>query len=914
MLNEKELELQLQHALMNDVDYQVVNVVVDFYSLKSLKAKFEQSELCYSDDLKSFSKLNALNKRFRGLCEIVVNSVIANDLMGQYDTVIESLVEEKISNYPKHRIQLDTPKPNGVYHDMISLHFLNQFAQTHCMDFYIFYQILAYCFDIYPNNLFTREETIAFNQKKEVSLLIEKFSTLPDNHYTKFMAITRQWFCLNGHVMVIKKTGKDQFSFFDPNGGETFNFTAAALAELVYEKRAQYQATHMVFMDGQQYINDIRPKIVKNNQLTQIVREKTDRLDLVRREVKQLLLADSLDNQTLLTTVERIKPLLEKNRLESQSVGFSNSYLRYQYEGRLKSFDNSRLSEYRKKRSKMYLIDRFVRLDNQFILFNDNLYHKKHNEKTFKPCHPSSQFYKNIYDSTFYLERNRMLSPEQLLMHAEEFGLTPDKIDAYWVQFKADVIEQLETVHDLIIFLEKFDHDNCGLIFNLINSSQLQRLIKTPLQLEQVLSAVLPFSAIDKQNNIKTWISNSMSPHLIPMIQTAYDMRVAFRYLDKSVIAEVFQNMEQDLPTLVESMSDLADVLMYLDSEQRQRVMERLNNKLALIVSNGHDTAYDFHQVLSCLTPTQQTIIVHEMFKKIPDIVLEDLGSFVFLHKTLMDLGLEEPCHRFLDAFLPQLSRAYDQTIKTELERSIYRLSVNESSTQIALDLFSYEQFVACFSDGNLNLYQIKALHLSVDRETHLLNKFLNSNFDIQDALRSLEFLTFTKAFKADLCRVILYKHPDTLDDKNSVKKMVELFDVADLTAYQDKIINVLATELFDIFGEVIAMDMVACIVQHDEDGIKQHMNQYLLSFDPETKSSFNFFQKRKPTVDEIVNKLSGALISSNALNENVVFWIKRIGPALAAPEPYNGSFAETLTAYCNRLYSEKTSGTSHGY
>ena len=62
---------------------------------------------------------------------------------------------------------------------------------------------------------------------------------------------------MSGHSMVIKKTGDDQYSFFDPDTGRTDNLTAGELADKIDSMMDEGGYTNMAFIDGKKYVKSL---------------------------------------------------------------------------------------------------------------------------------------------------------------------------------------------------------------------------------------------------------------------------------------------------------------------------------------------------------------------------------------------------------------------------------------------------------------------------------------------------------------------------------------------------------------------------------------------------------------------------------------------------------------------------------
>jgi tricorn protease-like protein len=91
-------------------------------------------------------------------------------------------------------------------------------------------------------------------------LLNHMLDGLEDKSHLKFEAFKKGRFSLDGHSMLIRKTG-DSYSFFDPNRGEFTQLSIDDLCELINESMRTYKANHMCFLDAKSFTADLRKKM-----------------------------------------------------------------------------------------------------------------------------------------------------------------------------------------------------------------------------------------------------------------------------------------------------------------------------------------------------------------------------------------------------------------------------------------------------------------------------------------------------------------------------------------------------------------------------------------------------------------------------------------------------------------------------
>lgn len=194
--------------------------------------------------------------KFDGLCELISNYVIMEDLMGG--------TQNNLANYHKNSykmVNIDDDKiklsANNVYQEKITLFNLNQprIINSHVLEVYNFWQkLIAFFFNIYPCSLFSFTDPIKTTENKvNQNLLQPKLDELADGTYIKFMVFNKKLFGFEGHSMVIKKTD-EHFSFFDPNKGEQTDLTFTALCDVINESIEKYNANNIAFLDAKQFI------------------------------------------------------------------------------------------------------------------------------------------------------------------------------------------------------------------------------------------------------------------------------------------------------------------------------------------------------------------------------------------------------------------------------------------------------------------------------------------------------------------------------------------------------------------------------------------------------------------------------------------------------------------------------------
>ena len=223
--------------------------------------EFRQSELIYRLDY-TYPELLNVNAQFNGLCELISNYIIANDLLGG-DTSEYLLTKYQIDQYSikvKNDNIIESKQDSGFLRiaDEITLEKLNdpKIRGSHILHVSSYLELAQFLFmGKCPYTLFPDSEKIIIDEKLNEELLKKRFSELPDNFYIKFFAYDKALNKLSGHSMVIKKTG-NTYSFFDPNFCEVQKQDIDQLITLI--SASQVHGANLAFVDGVAYINSLQ--------------------------------------------------------------------------------------------------------------------------------------------------------------------------------------------------------------------------------------------------------------------------------------------------------------------------------------------------------------------------------------------------------------------------------------------------------------------------------------------------------------------------------------------------------------------------------------------------------------------------------------------------------------------------------
>lgn len=234
---------------------------------KNNQVSFRQDKIC--DQVKKepehFKTLEGFILKFDGLCELISNYVIMENLLGKDTCEDTSHFNEKLSrgnfSYGWQDGALFLNPPVNHLKAQIGLFALNQkeVKQSHILYFSsMFEKLMAYLFNIYPHDLFSVFDKVQQSDNKVNEMLLsQKLNTLNDGAYIKFSVFTKGIFSFQGHSMVIKKTGQ-YYSFFDPNHGEYTHLSSADLYSKINHAMQEYHGTHMAFINGSEYVAGLK--------------------------------------------------------------------------------------------------------------------------------------------------------------------------------------------------------------------------------------------------------------------------------------------------------------------------------------------------------------------------------------------------------------------------------------------------------------------------------------------------------------------------------------------------------------------------------------------------------------------------------------------------------------------------------
>jgi hypothetical protein len=183
--------------------------------------------------------LLSTKEKYDGLCEIICNLVLSEDLLGKGDNL--SFLRNQIT-------------PDNLDKDFIKM--------SHLLVVYNFFmRLIAYLFMIYPDNILSCTEQWQLTKREGATLLVDRqvlsrgMARVPNDGTLKVEVFSRNSF-LNfvGHSLLIKKVSDDSFIFFDPNAGEQRGLSLEQLGDKLDGLLTKESTSDLSFIWGKSYL------------------------------------------------------------------------------------------------------------------------------------------------------------------------------------------------------------------------------------------------------------------------------------------------------------------------------------------------------------------------------------------------------------------------------------------------------------------------------------------------------------------------------------------------------------------------------------------------------------------------------------------------------------------------------------
>ena len=883
-----EIESSLRALVADEASFNLLKFMVKLVDERNSHIGFSQGSLIDSNEFEQHDKLKLFMLRFDGLCELISNSVIADDLMGATDQVLKSqlaefnkqLLDVKFLN--DRTIQLIYKvllnQAANPYEEKISLMHLDEFSTTHILNTASYFQqMISYFLNIYPFDLFSiTEKSVQTGNKVNQSVLGSKLESLEDGFYIKFMVFSKGIFSFQGHSMVIKKTGHT-FSFFDPNFGEKFGLSLAELGAQINERTLR--GGYLAFIDGKKYIQSINPALYINKRgIDEKAPLPTDKplstdddiTSFICSEIKKITEQATIDDDDLVDAMYRIRHGVEQrmqpiealaNGVIDRSIGsaLSPSYSRDQTGDKLEELDLLRFNS-------------SIRAWNKLITskgYAVNSEENKSDHKSFSINEPDSR----VAEIKKYLANIGNIQPQSI-----------------------------KTVYDLSTLLYTLDAEQCQ---NLCDSLQdrLPKLIKTTRH------AKILFSYLEPKLNLQDSLNQPEKPpilyhaikdHLMGMVKSAYDFEALLSFLLPEERKEVFEKMQGILPGMITSIGDLADVLKYLTTEQRTIILDAVKETLPTMIRSNH-SSYDVVKTLEYLLAEQRQPMMNDILETLTSLNLEDINVF----NTMSGYLNQEQASIFYEAMVDKLSDAMSNqgsSVAPKLTPQQFISVFQKMKEQVPADkalrylLKSSKMLLADKTDEAFSGAQCAELFKGIKDQ---LSTYITTADDFSEALQYIspenraiifesmkeklpdfvkrphEVVRIMKYLTPEQCAVaiesIKHKLPEFVKTGPELVGIMEcLTHETNTTFAHGPMQKILEKELNGCILNQEAQALSAALISNDNNLIKSQFDQIVRNLSQRNWRILSFFNVQKPTAAfiDVISKLEP-------------FWVGKINTAL---------------------------------
>lgn len=180
--------------------------------------------------------------RFQGLCELICNKVLIEDLLGKEGSINQ--LKQKIT-------------PEELNKDSIT--------KSHMLDVYsIFHKMAAFLFGVYPDNIFSvldqwkLVEDTGNEKKINREVLADGLKHLENGTILKLEVFSKDQLSFTGHSLLVKKVNENEFIFFDPNSGEHRGLSMDELSNKIDEQLQNFEGTDLFFTKGDDYLKRLK--------------------------------------------------------------------------------------------------------------------------------------------------------------------------------------------------------------------------------------------------------------------------------------------------------------------------------------------------------------------------------------------------------------------------------------------------------------------------------------------------------------------------------------------------------------------------------------------------------------------------------------------------------------------------------
>lgn len=215
---------------------------LNFYSINEnlnleKTVKFSQSEMIF--DQKIPKELNKIDLKFNGLCELVCNKILIDDLLNKGN-----------GDFLKEKITITELNKDEI----LKSHILNVYSVSQ--------RISAFMFSIYPDNIFSKRKQWKLVKKNRVNqnILFSGLEKIESGTTLKLEIFKKTSTSFSGHSSLIKKNDENEFTFFDPDTGEHRRLSQYGVMQKINEQLSRWSGTDIFISKGDSYIKKLKDK------------------------------------------------------------------------------------------------------------------------------------------------------------------------------------------------------------------------------------------------------------------------------------------------------------------------------------------------------------------------------------------------------------------------------------------------------------------------------------------------------------------------------------------------------------------------------------------------------------------------------------------------------------------------------
>lgn len=711
-----EMEVILEQLAENDLEFNILLAIAELSEPPEQRSHkpFEQGQILKG--LKSYTKLAELEKKYRGLCEIISNYVISENLLGTSDELISYVLEKRIL----------APDENS-HQKQINLAALDDYSHTHLLEESAFHAFsMAYFFDIYPFSLFTASEMLEINKNNNTELLVERLNQLATGSYVKVEVFKKELFTLSGHSMVIKKTQRG-FAFFDPNTGEA-HLNALHLIKAIQERKSEHSATTMAFIDGDRYIQAIQANIKPT-----VSRVKTDAQWLtpeILSEIKTFMTDKEFDDKNLLRCHAKLKALIceEQKHLNSSLVVFNSPHFN-------KEKSNQRLKDFELIKQKV-----------NARRFASSIAEVKHYDQIgyVNAILPSIQSFDDLM-AFVRAGEERFANFSNLQPLQEKANELIDSVYKYKIAYSKfplnamklmKLIDSAKSMNDVFWILRNGGAEGIACrneLFSLI-SDQCPVFIHNLTDLINVLEYI-PSS--EQSDELLEMLEDRL-PHILQKTQnTSHEYSRGLAMLSRDYHSLIIQTMLASLPMHVETVNSLFSLRRYLSVAEYAQLLSSVAEKIPDALGNDVCSMIEMHNLGDIICQLQDCDwqkIYRPLAKKISFFNLLILCKTTSLPKErLLSLATEALTHMPISYYTVRNKICIEKILNemANLPEECRALILERGKILLLSELEEISSIDACRSVAAVVLFRTLITHYFEDKDVmdELIEYLINNNF-----------------------------------------------------------------------------------------------------------------------------------------------------------------------------------------